>query len=144
MAQNVNPTFVKTPNVQVTQFTTTNGANFAQLPLYTGGVNGSKVTSLLISANTSAPTDMRISIAGPTGGNGYINTVSVTSQAGFASAGGPPINGFGSPAFPIDSDGNQYLFLASSGWVLQAQITSTSSSWTATSFMSVTVTAGDF
>lgn len=142
MVQNVNPTFVKTPNCQVTQITTTVGANFAAVPIYTGGANGSKVVSCIISANTSSTQDVRITLTSSTN-TGYINVISVSSLSGFNSA-LPPINPFAVQGMPMDSDGNPFVFLPSSNWSLNAQVTTQSSTWAATSFMAFTVTSGDF
>ncbi len=142
MVQNVNPTFVKTPNAQVTQITTGVGANFAPVTLYTGGANGSKIVSCLITANTSQTQDVRLSVVSSLN-TGYLTAVSVSSQAGFVSS-VSPVSGLSIAALPIDSDGNSYLLLPSSNWTLVAQATTTSSTWTTTSFISFTVTSGDF
>lgn len=142
MVQNVNPTFVKTPNVQVTQITTGAGIAGGFVTIYTGGVNGSKVVGCTIAANTSATQDVRIAVVSSGSVTGYINTVSVPTTAGFASA-NIPVNGL-SNILPVDSDGNPFVFLASSATLLQAQTTTNSSQWTAANFISFTVSAGDF
>jgi hypothetical protein len=143
MVQNVNPTFVKTPNAQVTQFSTGTGISQLFTTIYNGGANGSKIVGLIITANTSVTQDVRIAVTSPAGANGILTTISVSSFAGQAS-GVLPVNGFLNAPLPIDSDGNTYAILASSAWSLQAQLTTNSSQWATSNVIDFTVIAGDF
>lgn len=142
MVQNVNPTFVKTPNIQVTAFTTTAGAAGAFQTIYTGGANGSKIVGIAVTATATAAQDIRLAITS-SGGQAYINTVTVALNSGFSGS-VPPTNALLSAALPIDSDGNPYLLLPSTSCLLSAQITTLSSIWTTGAQIGVTVTAGDF
>lgn len=142
MVQNVNPTFVKTPNAQITSFTTTAGAGGAFQTIYTGGTNGSKVVGISITSNATASQDVRIAVVGG-GVQAYINTVTVTLNSGFSGS-VPPTNGLLGAALPIDSDGNAYALLPSTAYSLSAQITTLSSIWSTGLAIGITVTAGDF
>lgn len=143
MAQNVNPTFVKTPNFSATQITTGTGASITTV--YIGGANGSKVNALFAVANTTGTFDVRWGIA--VGGVAYIHsTVSVPNGAGVASA-TPSVNLLSNSNVPLatDSDGNPYVFLASSAYSLFAQATAGTSLWAAGSFINVIApSVGDF
>lgn len=142
MAQNVNPTFVKTPTGGITSITTGVGANLANVTIYTGAVNGSKISSLTISANTSATQDVRVSVlSGALGA--FVNGVSVAATAGIASA-FPPVDGFGNSALPVDSDGNRFLLLPSTAWSLVAQTTTLSSQWQTGATIWFFAEGGDF
>jgi hypothetical protein len=84
-----------------------------------------------------------VAVTNPSGLNGYLGTVNVNTQSGYLST-LSPVNGFANATLSLDSDGNQYVFLPSSTWTLQAQATTVSSQWATSNFISITVTAGDF
>lgn len=143
MAQNVNPTFVKTPNAGIINISTGNGTALGFVTIYTGGANGSKITGLTITSNTSVAQDVRISVSNGTN-TAFINSVSVPTAAGINSS-IPPVNGFTNTALAIDSDGNPFLILPSTSWTLIAQATTNSSQWTTGNTIYLMVTsAGDF
>src|SRR6185437_538449 len=81
MAQNVNPTFVKTPNWGATQITTGTGSS-GVVTIYTGGANGSKVSALIaVSVGTTASFDVQWGVS--SGGTLFIHgTVAVSVNAG--------------------------------------------------------------
>lgn len=141
MVQNVNPTFVKTPNTQVTSIST--GNTNATAVIYTGGANGSKISSVILTASTTSTQDVRIAIVSSASVLSYINTVSVSTAAGFTS-GQSPINGLAGAPLAIDSDGNPFLFLNSSAQTLNVLLTQSSSIWTSGAFIAAVVTGGDF
>jgi hypothetical protein len=145
MAQNVNPTFVKTPNWGATQITTGTGQNVA-VTVYTGGTNGSKINAFLgVSIGTTSAFDLLWGVS--SGGTLFIyGTSSIPANAGATSA-IPTVNLMSNANVPlaIDSDGCPYLFLPSSAYTLQARTNATSSTWTATAVMQLsTPTVGDF
>jgi hypothetical protein len=113
LAQNVNPTFVKTPNRGVLQVSTGTGTSITTL--YTGGVSGSKVVSISGYQNSTATISFNAFYV--TGGVSYIfNTVSLAA-ATFAQV-MPTTNA-------VDSDGNPYLILASTADAIAIQATTT-------------------
>src|SRR5215469_13076186 len=81
MAQNVNPTFVKTPNWGAVQITTGTGSSGA-VTVYTGGANGSKISALMaVSIATSATFDVQFGVS--SGGTLFVyGTASVAASAG--------------------------------------------------------------
>ena len=143
MVQNVNPTFVKTPNVTVTQLTTTIGANAVLVNCYSGGPNGSKIVGLAFTAQSSVAQDVRLAIVSSASITGFFNTVSIPINSGFVS-GTLPTNGFTGAQVPVDSDGNPYLILNSSAASLQISTTILSSQWSSGNEVTLIVTAGDF
>ena len=145
MAQNVNPTFVKTPNWGATQITTGTGSNTA-VTVYSGGINGSKITALIgISVNTTSPFDLSWGVS--SGGTFYwYGTVSIPVNAG-VNSGVPTVNLMSNSNVPlaVDSDGNPFLFLASSAYSLQARTAALSSAWASgASFQIIATSVGDF
>ena len=142
MAQNVNPTFVKTPNSQVTVIST--GTTGGTVTVYTGGPNGSKITGVILTANTTVTTqDVILALISSTAGTGYLNTVSVSATAGTVST-TPPSNALGGCPLPVDSDGNPFLILNSSAQSLSVFIAAASSVWSSARSLTVNVIAGDF
>lgn len=146
MAQNVNPTFVKTPNFGSVQITTGTGSS-TLVTVYTGGVNGSKISSLIATAlGTTAAFDVQW---GVTNGSTFllIGTVSVSAGAGSTDSVNTVnmMNTTSVAGLPIDSDGNPFFFLASSAWSVQTKAPATSSTWAAGALVTVTAPAvGDF
>jgi len=145
MVQNVNPTFVKTPNWGATQITTTTGSSVA-VTVYTGGANGSKITSLMaISVGTTNTFDVQWGVS--SGGTLYIyGTVAVTANAGSTDS-IAPINLMSNAnvPLPVDSDGNPFFFLPSSAYTVQAKSPATSSQWAAGAVINlVAPSVGDF
>lgn len=146
MTQNVNATFVKTPNNGATQITTGTGQNTA-VTVYAGGANGSKITAF-IGAGLGTTGAFDVQWGTSSGGALYIyGTVSIPSSAGNNSA-TPSVNMFNTtnvPGLSLDSDGNPYVFLASSAWTLQARTTALSSAWASSALIDLIVpSAGDF
>jgi len=60
VAQNVNPTFVKTPNNGLVQIST--GTGTANVTIYTGAANGSKVIALNATNQSSGTANIRFAI----------------------------------------------------------------------------------
>jgi hypothetical protein len=145
MVQNVNPTFVKTPNLAAAAISTGISGQ-ATVALYTGGANGSKINALVATAqNTTAPFDCHFGVSSG-GTNWYIGTASVPISAGTASS-VPSVNLMSNANAPlsIDSDGNPFLFLASSAWTLFIQAGAASSGWAANAVIQVVAPSiGDF
>lgn len=147
MTQNVNPTFVKVPNIGVTQITTGTGAN-GIVTVYSGGVNGSKITSLIgVSAGTTSAFDVHYGIQSGSSLVYYLGTASVPVNSGIVS--GTPavsfLNTVISPGVALDSDGNPYVILPSSAWSLVCTSPATSSAWTTGAVIQLTSpNIGDF
>ena len=145
MAQNVNPTFVKTPNWGATQITTGTGSSTI-VTVYTGGANGSKITSFMVTATTTAAFDVVWGVS--SGGTFYqYGQTSIPTAAGSSNA-TPPVSlmsASNQPGLSIDSDGNPFIFLPSSAYSLQAKSPATSSTWTTGNVMNLIVpSVGDF
>lgn len=146
MAQNVNPTFVKTPNLGATQITTGTGSSVA-VTVYTGAANGSKIPGLIAAGiGTTGAFDVQWGTS--SGGTLYIyGTVSVPAGAG-STSGIASVNLMGLanvPGLTLDSDGNPFIFLASSAYTLQAKTPATSSTWaTGAGINIVAPSVGDF
>jgi hypothetical protein len=145
MAQNVNPTFVKTPNWGATQITTGTGSS-GVVTIYTGTANGSKINSLLgVSVGTTAAFDVQWGVS--SGGTLFIHgTASIAAGAGSTSS-IVTANMMSNSNVPlaIDSDGNPFIFLPSSAYSLQAKTPATSSTWAAGSAIHVIApSVGDF
>lgn len=145
MAQNVNPTFVKTPNWGATQITTGTGSSVA-VTIYTGGVNGSKIPALIATAvNTTGAFDVQWGVS--SGGTVFIHgTVLVSCGAGSTDS-IPSANLLSAANVPLalDSDSNPYFFLPSSAYTLQAKTPATSSTWATGAAINLIVPGvGDF
>lgn len=126
MAVQSSPVLPQTPKVTLTQFTTASAISSNSVAtfttLYTGGTNGSKITSVMAS-NTSSNTVSGILTVGSTVSGAALNyviaaaplagvtdlTSAVTSVNLFANATVP---------LPVDGDGNPYLFLTSTAYTL--------------------------
>lgn len=123
MVQNVNPTFVKTPNRGVALIST--GTGIALSTIYTGGTSGSKVTGINVTTSSTSAVTVFFYL---TSGTSYIfTTLSVPASAG-VSVGVPPVSVLSvanTPGLPLDSDGNPYLILASSADLLQMSASAT-------------------
>jgi len=145
MVQNVNPTFVKTPNWGAVQITTGTGSSTI-VTVYTGGTNGSKISALIVTANTTGAFDIQFGVS--SGGTFYLyNALSVPAAAGSSDA-TPPLNllsASNTPGLAVDSDGNPFIFLPSSAYTLQAKTPATSSTWASGTVMSIIApSVGDF
>lgn len=139
MVQNVNPTFVKTPNNGLVQISTATGT--AAVTVYTGGANGSKIVGLLATSQSSGTVNVRVAIVNG-GTSYYVTENTVTAGSGFSGATATS-NLFGTTTavgFPIDSDGNPYLLLKSSADTLTAAAESTLVS----GVLSIIAITGDF
>ena len=146
MAQNVNPTFVKTPNANAAQISTGVTASSA-VTVYTGGANGSKIPGFIAAAiGTTGAFDVQWGVSNGTTLFTY-GTVSIPAGAG-SSDSIPTVNMFNTtnmPQLTNDSDGNAYVILPSSSWTLQAKSPATSSAWATGAVINLIVpAAGDF
>jgi hypothetical protein len=145
MAQNVNPTFVKTPNFFATQITTGTGSS-GVVTVGSGGANGSKIPALMaVSIGTTSAFDVQWGVS--SGGTLFIyGTGSVAVSAG-SSDSVASLNLLSNANVPlaIDSDGNPYFFLPSSAHTLQAKSPATSSTWaTGAAINLIAPSVGDF
>lgn len=146
MVQNVNPTFVKTPNNAATQITTGTGSS-TLVTVYSGGTNGSKIPALIAtSVGTTAAFDVVWGVS--SGGPFYTyDDTSIPVGAGSSNV-TPPVNLISAsniPGLAVDSDGNAFIFLASSNWSLQAKTPATSSTWATGAVINLIVpSVGDF
>ena len=150
MAQNVNPTFVKTPNQGQTQISTGTSSGIANPNIvYTGGVNGSKINALIATSyQTSAAMDIQWGVSTTSASTFFLvyGTVLVTTAAG-SSDSQPAINLLSATNLPLDSDGNPYLFLPSTAYTLVARPApgNTSSTWQSSAIINIICpSAGDF
>jgi hypothetical protein len=145
VAQNVNPTFVKTPNWGAVQITTGTGSS-GVVTIYNGGVNGSKINSFIgISIATTNPYDVQWGVSSAAGGSLYIyGTVSIAAAAGSTDT-IAAVNMLSNTNLPSDSDGNPFLFLPSSSYSIQAKTPALSSAWTTGAAINLIVpSVGDF
>jgi len=146
MAQNINPTFIKTPNWGATQITTGTGSS-GVVTVYTGGANGSKIPGFIgAGIGTTSAFDVQWGIS--SGGTLFLHgTASIPAGAG-STSGLPSVNFFNSSnavGLTADSDGNPFIFLASSNYSLQAKAPATSSTWAAGAVINLIVpSVGDF
>lgn len=146
MAQNVNPTFVKTPNIGAVQITTGTGSS-GVVTVYAGGANGSKIPGLIaVGLGTTSAFDVQWGVS--SGGTLYIcGTQTVPAGAGSTDtiATANLFSNTINPGLTIDSDGNPFLLLASSNWSLQAKTPATSSTWAAGAVINlIAPSVGDF
>lgn len=145
MVQNVNPTFVKTPNWGATQITTGTGSS-GVVTIYSGGVNGSKINALLaVSIGTTTAFDVQWGVS--SGGTMFIHGTNSVSPSAGSSDSIPTTNLMSNSIIPlaIDSDGNPFVFLPSSAYSLQAKSPATSSTWTTGAAINLIVpSVGDF
>lgn len=135
-AQNQAPTFIKQPqNGKVTANSTTN-AN-----IYTAGGNGSKITSIVCTTNSSAAVTVTLSILN-TSVLYTLGTISIPANAGTntTTPSMQVLTNSQLPNLPVDSDGNPYLFLIS-GDNLQVSLGAAITSPNVATFI---VTGGDF
>lgn len=145
MTQNVNPTFVKTPNSGLVQITTGTGSSGA-VTVYTGGTNGSKISALFaVSVGTTTAFDVQWGVSNGTTLFVY-GTGSLAISAG-SSDSVPALNLMSNAnvPLPIDSDGNPFFFLPTSSYTLQAKMPATSSTWAAGAAVNIIAPSiGDF
>jgi hypothetical protein len=147
MVQNVNPTFVKTPNWGATQITTGTGSS-GVVTIYSGGVNGSKINAFVgVSIGTTGNFDVQWGVS--SGGTLFIHgTTNIVAAAGSTNSIAPTSflsNANTTVPLALDSDGNPYLFLPSSAYSLQAKSPATSSTWTTGAALNLIVPSpGDF
>lgn len=134
--QNPIATFVKQPqNFKAVANSTTN-AN-----IYTAGTNGSKITSVVCTTNSSAAVTVTLQILN-TSVLYTIGTISIPANAGTNTT-TPSVQLLTNsqlPNLPVDSDGNPYLFLVS-GDNLQATLGAAILSPNVCTYI---VTGGDF
>lgn len=133
MAVQSSPVLPQTPKIAVTQFTTTATATTIAnstttfTALYTGGTNGSKITSVLATnTSTQAVMDCLLSVGSTvSGAQLYYPLVGVTVP-GVTDLTTTLVsyNLFSSTTLPlpVDGDGNPYLFLASTSYTLSVGI----------------------
>jgi len=151
MAVQSSPVLPQTPKLAVTQFTSSSpvstvaGSTFTTL--YTGGANGTKITSVTVSnTSTSALINAILTITSTASGasaNYPIGSVTLASLASYDTA-LTSVNLFASTTIPlpVDGDGNPYLFLTSSLNTLAVGISSAIQ--TTGGRVSFTVIAADF
>jgi hypothetical protein len=132
MAVQSSPVLPQTPFTQVAQFSTTSaittvaGSTFTTL--CTGGVNGSKITSVMVSNTSTQAAITGILAIGSTVSGAQLfyplaSTVLPALGTGFTAA-LVPVTLFstsGNP-LPVDGDGNPYLFLTSTAYTLSVGI----------------------
>jgi hypothetical protein len=146
MVQNVNATFVKTPNWGAVQITTGTGSSTI-VTVYTGGTNGSKISAFIATAvNTTAAFDVQWGVS--SGGTFYLyDATSIPVVAGSSDL-TPAVSLMSAsnvPGLAVDSDGNPFIFLPSSAYTLQAKTPATSSAWAAGAVINLIVpSVGDF
>ena len=132
------PQLINTPSVQILPATTN-----TLVTLYTGGVNGSIVESILVSSTDTSARLLQLSIL--TGAVSYIlGTINIPLSSGTTGA-APAVNLISSTNTAIipvntDSNGNQYIYIGS-GSVLQVNCTTTV---TTAKIISLTAQGGDF
>jgi membrane carboxypeptidase/penicillin-binding protein PbpC len=142
MVQNVNPTFVKTPNRGLISLTTGTGSS-GLVTVYTAGTNGSKIVGLWAAGTSTAAQDLQWGITNAATFF-LMGTVSIPAGAGSTDS-IPAVNLFSTtavPGMPLDSDGNYYLLLASTADTLQAK--SPTLIPTTGGVITVTAISGDF
>lgn len=105
---------VQTPKMGAVSFSTadTPGTNKTVL---TGSANGTKITALYATSNDTGATHLGTVQFQRSGANFGGAALTVPITAGYAN-GVPPVNFLSTtvwPGLPVDSDGNPYLFLAS-------------------------------
>lgn len=133
MAVQSSPVLPQTPKVAVTQFTssspvsTVSGSTFTTL--YTGGVNGTKITSVMASNTSTSALITAILTIGSTvsGAQLYypIGSVTMPSLASYdAAVVGSNLFAAATIPLPVDGDGNPYLFLTSTAYTLAVGISS--------------------
>ena len=143
MAQNVNPTFVKTPNRGLVELTTGTGSS-GLVTVYLAGTNGSKIVGMWATASTTTAQDLQWGITNNASTFYLMGTVSIPAGAGSTDS-IPAVNLMSStavPGMPLDSDGNYYLLLASTADALQAK--SPTLIGTTGGLITVTAISGDF
>lgn len=139
MAQNVNPTFIKTPNNGLVQISTATGTG--AVTLYTGGASGSKIVGVLATSQSSGAVNVKLAIVNAATIY-YLTENAVPANSGFAGATATvnmlaPTTAVG---LPIDSDGNPYFILKSSADTL----TATAESALVSGNLNLIAIAGDF
>lgn len=145
MVQNVNPTFVKTPNWGAVQITTGTGSS-GTVTIYTGGANGSKVPAMMaVSVGTTGSFDVQWGVS--SGGTLYIYGTALVSASAGSTDSIPSVNLMSNANIPLpfDSDGNPFIFLPSSAYTIQAKSPATSSTWTTGAVIQlIAPSVGDF
>src|SRR5882724_12564660 len=115
MAVQSSPVLPQKPALNLTQFTTTATAG-SFVTLYTGGTNGSKITSVSATNSSTGSTVLQLA-ASSTASGSLVNYIisAVTLPAGLGTDGStPPATLLNAVDFAIDGDGSPYLFLTSS------------------------------
>lgn len=145
MAQNINPTFVKTPNWGATQITTGTGSS-GLVTVYTGGANGSMIVGLMaVSVGTTNSFDLQWGVSS---GGAFIlhGTAAVLAGAGSTdSIATVNLMSASNVPLPINSDGNPFLFLPSASYTLQVKTPALSSAWASGAQIQVVAPSiGDF
>ena len=106
-----NPTFVRQPQRQGCQLTTTAGGI-----VYTAGANGSKITGLIVTSNDIVPEELDVNLVSGAAPNQLVQRLITT----FVQPGALDLLSL-IPGLPRDRNGNHYLTLAI-GDVLAAQL----------------------
>lgn len=143
MAFTATPVFPQTPNVSVTNWTSSDGAA-ATKTIYTGGSNGSKVVAISVATNAAETHLLTLSIT--RNSTSYVlGAITLPTSSGTDGT-NPSISlltgstGNTIPTLPFDSDGQKYIFLTS---VDTLQITH-ATSFTSSKKMDVIAFGADF
>lgn len=142
MAVTNTPVFLQNPKHYSVQLTTGSGSSTA-VTVATGGTNGTKITSVILSNSDSTANNCRIGIVSSGGTFLVMGFSSVAIGAGYlSSTGNPAVNLFAIPGLPIDNDGQTYALLNSSLETLAVALTAVISS--AGAFMNINAFGADF
>lgn len=133
MAVQSSPVLPQTPKVGVAQLSTTavavSLASSGYTTLYTGGVNGSKITSVIVTnTSTGGAINAVLTIGSTVSGAQLFYQVSSITMPALASFDQQiqPVSLFNSSSvlLPIDGDGQPYLFLNSTAYTLSVGVSS--------------------
>jgi hypothetical protein len=140
MAVTATPVFVQTPKNYKVQILPADTSNLKTIA--TGGTNGTKVHSIVVSSNDTASRDVTWGIT--TAAVFFpMGTVTIPITAGFIAA-TPAVQLLDltkTPGLPLDGDGNPYVLLSSASDTLQIKSLATV---TAAKEIDVTALGGDF
>lgn len=145
MAVQSSPVLPQTPKLNLTQFTTGSAAG-TFVNLYTGGTNGSKVTGVSATNTSSASIVLQLAISSTASGalvNYNINSATLVSSAG-SDGSDAPVSLMSNATFPVDGDGNPYLFLTSSLQILTVTIATSVPGATTAKAVNVIAVGADF
>ncbi len=130
MAVQSSPVLPQTPKLTLVQFSTTTAISSNSLgtftTLYTGGVNGSKITSVLATNASSTAVSGILTFVSTTSGaslNYVVGSVVLPAVTDLTSNTNATSLFVGTTLpLPVDGDGNPYLFLTSTAYALSVGI----------------------